>query len=199
MFSKKYNRQVRQEDFFPFVGTGEDRYLGGVAESYGILLEMPADKLLTYEIYLDVIRGRLRPLPGALNFVRDCRRWNLKLAVATSADRIKMDGNLKQIDLPPELFDICVTGSEVARKKPDPQIFKLAAHGLGCIAEECLIVEDAPMGITAAKAAGSLCLGVTSSFPGAELRSAGADWTAPDLASAPEDLLGLLRKEEPSS
>jgi HAD superfamily hydrolase (TIGR01509 family) len=192
MFSTRHGLQVRQEDFAPFVGTGEDRYLGGVAEHYGISLRIPADKLLTYEIYLDVIQGRLQPLPGVTEFVEACRRWKLKLAVATSADRVKMSGNLREIGLPPELFDACITGSEVERKKPDPQIFQVAARHLDCRNPECLILEDAPMGIQAARAAGSPCLGVTSSFSDSELLSAGADWIAPDLDNVPKILLEQL-------
>jgi HAD superfamily hydrolase (TIGR01509 family) len=195
MFTMRYGIEVQQEDFLPFVGTGEDRYLGGVAEGYGIELSMPADKELTYEIYLDVIRNRLQPLPGVLQFVEDCRRWNLKLAVATSADRVKMEGNLREIGLPPDLFDTCITGSEVERKKPDPQIFQVAAGHLDCNNPECLVVEDAPMGVSAAVQADSPCLGITSSFSEEELRSAGADWVVPDLHSIPSDLLNRLRGE----
>jgi len=198
MFAEKYQTQVQQEDFLPFVGTGEERYLSGVAENYGIRLEMPGDKILTYEIYLEVIKAGLRPLPGVLEFVGHCRGWDLKLAVATSADRIKMEGNLEQIGLPPERFDACVTGSEIEKKKPDPQIFQVAAQELKCLSEECLIVEDAPVGITAAKVANSLCLGVTSSFSGTELRAAGADWTVPNLVDLPQTLLFLLGANPPA-
>ncbi len=49
----------------------------------------------------------------------------------------------------------------------------------------CLVVEDAPNGIRAGKAAGSACLGITSSFSSQELLTAGADWIAPDLAHVP--------------
>lgn len=192
MFLQRYNLQVKQEDFLPFVGTGEERYLGGVADRYGILLNMPLDKQYTYDIYLDVIKTRLQPLPGVVQFVEDCRRWNLKLAVATSADRIKMEGNLQQVGLPPSLFDACVTGTEIEKKKPDPQIFQVAARQLACSNPECLVLEDAPTGIAAAKKAGSLCLGVMSSFSESELQLAGADWITADLTSLPKGLLRLL-------
>jgi HAD superfamily hydrolase (TIGR01509 family) len=195
MFAIRYGIQVQQKDFSPFVGTGEDRYLSGVAENYGIRLRMPSDKEFTYQIYLDVIRNRLQPLPGVLAFVQNCRKWNLRLAVATSADRIKMDGNLREIGLPPERFDACITGSEVERKKPDPQIFQVAAIHLNLNNAECLVLEDAPMGIVAAIKAGSSCLGVTSSFSEADLLSAGAEWVAPDLDSVPRSLLDQLKSE----
>ncbi|MBW3542374.1 MAG: HAD family phosphatase [Planctomycetes bacterium] len=55
-----------------------------------------------------------------------------------------------------------VTGADVTRGKPDPQVFQLVAERLGVPAERCIVVEDAPAGITAARAAGMKCLGLAS-------------------------------------
>ena len=189
MFAELHHLTVSPEDFVPFVGTGENRYLGGVAEKHGVKLDLERDKRRTYQIYLEIIRGRLEPLPGARDFLADCRRRGLKLAVATSADRIKMEGNLAQIGLPPETFDVTVNGLDIERKKPHPDIFLLAARRLGLPAASCLVVEDAPNGIQAGRAAGSRCLGLTTSFDAATLRQAGAEWTAPDLSRVPEEIL----------
>jgi HAD superfamily hydrolase (TIGR01509 family) len=186
MFARRHHTRARPEDFLPFVGTGEDRFLGGVAEKYGVSLQMPQDKLLTYEIYLELIRGRLTPLAGAVEFVAKCRRMGLKLAVATSADRLKLEGNLRQIGIPAASFDAIVTGSDIKRKKPFPDIFDLAAARLNLPCDRCLVVEDAPSGIEAGKAAGAMCLGLTTSFDESALRHAGADWIAPDLANVEE-------------
>ena len=101
MFAEK-GVAVRPDDFRPFIGTGEDRFLGGVAEARGVALEMPRDKDRTYEIYLELIRGRLKPLPGVAKFIGRCRTLGLKLAVASSADRVKVEGNLRELGLPPE-------------------------------------------------------------------------------------------------
>lgn len=182
MFTETYGLTVQPEDFLPFVGAGEDRYLGGVAEKHGLKLTMPRDKDRTYQIYLEIIKGRLKPLPGVREFIAECRRRGLKLAVATSADQIKMIGNLKEIGLPRETFDTLVNGSEVAHKKPHPEIFATAAARLHLPAERCLVIEDAPNGIRAGKAAGCKCLGLSTTFPAEELTKAGADWTAPDLS-----------------
>src|SRR6478672_2727314 len=86
MFAQVHGVRVQPEDFIPFVGAGEDRYIGGVAEKYGIALSMPRDKERTYAIYLEIIRGTLKPLPGAVEFIADARRRGMKLALATSAD-----------------------------------------------------------------------------------------------------------------
>jgi beta-phosphoglucomutase len=190
MFAERHGVRVGAEDFLPFVGTGEDRYLGGVAEQHGLAWDLPSDKQRTYEIYLEIIRGRLKPLAGVVDFIARCRRMGIRLAVATSADAIKMQGNLAEIGLPPETFDVCVNGLEVVRKKPDPEIFLLAICRLDLSPEGCLVVEDATNGIRAGKAAGAKCLGLTTSFSVAQLQAAGADWTAPDLAHVPADVLG---------
>lgn len=185
MFRERHGVEALPEDFVPFVGAGEDCYLGGVAEKYGVKLTMPADKNRTYAIYLDIIKGRLRPLPGAREFASDCRRRGLKLAVVTSADRVKLTGNLAEIRLPEETFDICLTGDDIRRKKPDPEGFLLAAARLGVPPAQCLVIEDAPNGIKAARAGGMRALGLTSSFNSETLKQAGADWVASDLAHVP--------------
>jgi beta-phosphoglucomutase len=181
MFAERHGCRVVPEDFRPFVGTGEDRFLGGVAEKFGVSLSMPQDKERTYEIYLEIIQGRLQPVQGVGEFVAECRQRGLKLAVATSADRIKMNGNLREIGLPAETFDACVTGDDIQRKKPDPQIFQVAASRLGVAPPDCLVVEDAISGAQAAHAAGAACLALTTSFDAASLRAAGANWTARDF------------------
>ncbi len=192
MFRETYGLDLRREDFAPFVGVGEDRFIAGVGEQNGIRVTLPRDKLRTYAIYLEQIQGRLQPISGAIEFIHHCRTRGLKLAVATSADRMKLDGNLRQIGAPPELFDALVTGEDVERKKPDPEIFVRAAARLGLPPGECLVIEDAPHGLTAGKAAGSPCLGIMTTFGEQDLRAAGADFVAADLARVPAEALAML-------
>ena len=178
---------ARPEDFIPFVGAGEDRYIGGVAEKYGLALDLEEAKRQTYAIYGELIHGRLGPLPGAREFVSRCRERGLKLAVASAADLMKVEMNLRELQFPPGTFDTVVTGSDVARKKPHPDIFLTAAKRLGLDPQQCLVVEDAVNGVRAAKAAGCRCLGILTSFSADDLHE--ADWHAPDLASAPAECL----------
>jgi HAD superfamily hydrolase (TIGR01509 family) len=190
MFRQTYGVRATREDFAPFVGAGEDRFIGGVAEKYKVALTMPRDKQRTYAIYLEMIKGKLQPLPGAVPFIHDCRARGLKIAVATSADRVKLVGNLQQIGVPAETFGAVVTGDDVERKKPDPHIFLLAASRLSLPPARCLVIEDATNGIRAGKAAGSRCLGITTTFDVPTLREVGADFTAPDLAHVPPEVFG---------
>jgi beta-phosphoglucomutase len=188
MFAEK-GVEVRPEDFRPFIGMGEDRFLGGVAEARGVVLELPRDKVRTYEIYLELIRGRLEPLPGVADFIGRCRSLGLKLAVASSADRVKVEGNLRALGLPSGTFHAVVVGEDIILKKPAPDIFLEASRRLGHDPGLCLVIEDAVAGVAAARAAGARCLGLTTSFPADQLVAAGADWTAANLAAAPEAVL----------
>ncbi len=163
---------VQPADFHPFIGTGENRYLGGVAERYHFPIDIPAAKRRTYEIYLELVPRELRAFPGAVELVRVCRRAGLKTAVASSADRIKIDANLNRIGLPPSEWDAIVTGDDVEHKKPAPDIFLAAARRLGLAAGECVVVEDAVNGVQAAKAAAMRCVAVAQSFPPAQLAAA---------------------------
>lgn len=164
--------QVLPADFQPFIGTGENRYLGGVAEKHGCLLDIPTAKKRTYEIYLDLAPTRLRSFPGATELVRGCRREGLKVAVASSADPIKIEANLKIIGLPWDYWDGVVSGEDVVHKKPAPDLFLAAAKQLGLTSDQCVVVEDAVNGIQAAKAAGMRCIAVAHTFPANQLKAA---------------------------
>lgn len=186
MFSES-GLDVKPVDFEPFVGTGENRYIGGVAEKYGFPVDIEKVKARTYQIYQEIIKGRLQPLPGAASFVEHCRYRGLRLAIATSADKIKMEANLREIGMPSSAFDGTVTGLDVEKKKPAPDIYIMAAGKIGLKPAECLVVEDAVSGIKAAKSAGCKCLAVTTSFDRSLLTE--ADWICDSLENVPEEVL----------
>jgi len=186
LFAEK-GRMMTADDFRPFIGMGEDRYLGGPAAAKGIPFDAVSDKARLYEIYEDVIRGRLQALPGAREFVAECRRRGLAIAIASGADWTKVIANLREIGMPESMFDAVVDGTQVVHKKPAPDIFREACRRLALKPEQCLVVEDAVSGVAAARAAGMRCLALTTSFDSREL--AGADWIATDLAHAPKEAL----------
>jgi HAD superfamily hydrolase (TIGR01509 family) len=171
MFREK-GLPVQPEDFRPFVGTGDDRYLGGVAEKYNFPLDLSRAKKRTYEIYLEQVPSQLDAFPGAVELVRACKNAGLKVAVASSADRIKIDANLHKIGLPPAMWDAIVTAEDVAHKKPSPDIYLASAQKLELAPGQCVAIEDAVNGLQAAKDAGMRCVAVAQTFPGELLQSA---------------------------
>lgn len=196
MFAEK-GIAVQPEDFRPFVGAGENRYLGGVAEKYGAPFDLEQDKRRAYAIYEELVQGRLAPLPGVHRFLDACTARGLRIAVATSADRVKMEINLREIGIPGERFDALVNGLDVEHKKPHPEIFLTAAERLGARPSHCLVVEDAVNGVAAARAAGMRCLAVMTSFDAEALR--GADWFCHTLDDAPLECLDAEPGKDPAS
>lgn len=213
MFRETYGVEVTHGDFTPFVGLGENRFLGGVAETFGIgAFDIEKDKARTYDIYVEIVKGKLDALPGSVAFVRRCRELGLKTALATSTDYVKMTANLEAIGLAQhslssgsvgfaaavedavrnKAFDALVNGLDVERQKPFPDLFLEAASRIEVSPEFCWVVEDSVGGVKAAKTAGMKCLGLLTTFPEAEIRAAGADKIARDLSAIqPEELLAI--------
>jgi beta-phosphoglucomutase len=187
MMFRELGLTVKPEDFKPFVGTGENLYIGGVAEKYGLKVDIEKVKSRTYQIYTEIIKGNIKPLPGSIDFVGSCLSRGFKIAVATSTDKIKMEANLREIGIPSTIFNATVNGLEVENRKPSPDIYILASRKIGLKPEECLVVEDAVSGIKAAKSAGCRCLALTTSFNRSLLLE--ADWICNNLEDVPEESL----------
>ena len=109
------------------------------------------------------------------------------MAVASSADPVKVNINLEEIGLGKELFQAVVTGLDIEHKKPAPDIFLKAAKLIGANPEHCLVVEDAISGVAAGKAAGARVLALTTSFSSRELVA--ADWITETLATTGVEVL----------
>jgi len=184
---KEKGVEVNPEDFLQFTGMGENKYLGGVAEKYNIPFDVDRDKARAYEIYAELVHGKIKPLPGVMEFIEKCKSKGLKMAVATSADRVKMEINLREINLPETIFDATVNGLEIEKLKPEPDIFLLAAKRIGINPSSCLVVEDAISGVKAAKAAGSKVLALKTTFSEDDLYE--AEWIASNLKNTPDAAL----------
>jgi len=175
---------VKPTDALPFVGTGENRYIAGIGEVNGFIVDIERDKARTYAIYEQITKGKLKALPGVKTFIDDCKAKGLKMAIASSADKVKILINLREIGLSEDNFQAIVNGQDVEHKKPFPDIYLLAAKQIELNPSECLVVEDAVSGVTAGKAAGAKCLALTTSFPAEKLTE--ADWICPDLSDVPK-------------
>lgn len=174
LFSE-YGVCVPEEAFKTHVGTGEERYLAGVAEDYGVVMDCALSKERLYQIFLEKAPLQLKGYPGRQELFEKCRAAGCKMAVASSADRIKVVASLEHIGLPVSQWDAVVTGDDVSRRKPFPDIFLKAASLLNISPQACLVIEDAVAGIEAASRAGMRCIAVTHSFPREILEKTEAD------------------------
>ena len=98
-----------------------------------------------------------------------------------------MEVNLREIGLSSDTFNSIITGLDVEKKKPAPDIYLKAAKSLGLEPHECLVIEDAISGVKAGKAAGCKCLAVTTSFEASALSE--ADWICGSLLEVPDEAI----------
>lgn len=119
------------------------------------------------------------PLPGALELLRalPLDRW----AIVTSCTRTLAEVRIRAAGLPMPRY--LVTSTDVEHGKPHPEPYLKGAKILGVTSAECVVMEDAPAGIRAGKAAGARVCAVRTTATDPELIEAGADWIADDLAS----------------
>jgi len=178
MFAEK-GVAVKKEDFTPFLGMGEKEYLGGVAKKYQVPFDLERDRIRTYEIYAAIAGDQLFPLPGVMEWIEYFRREGYLLAVGTSAHPLKMHINLGAIGLDASVFHAIVSGEDVKNNKPHPEIFLTAVSRLGLNPSQCVVIEDSPAGVAAAKKAGCKCIAVLTTHHEKELN--GADRMIPSL------------------
>ncbi|MBP7401678.1 MAG: HAD-IA family hydrolase [Clostridia bacterium] len=175
------------ENFAPFIGMGEDAYIGGVSQRYGFAYSLDMKKHV-YDKYIELCGEMVRPMPGAVELLRTLRAAGVRIAMATSADRVKAGANLRVLGMDETGFDAVVTGDDVERKKPFPDIYLIAAARCGAEPADAWVVEDAESGVQAGKAAGMRVAGLTSALPAGRLLAAGADAVIAGL----DELSGLL-------
>jgi HAD superfamily hydrolase (TIGR01509 family) len=104
-------------------------------------------------------RGRLEPIAGVRELVAALKQAGSALAVASSSPCRRVADLLGRLGLA-RSFAVVVSGDEVRRGKPDPEIFLTAARRLGLDPEGCAVVEDSERGVAAALAAGMRCVGL---------------------------------------
>lgn len=174
MFRELYGVAPEPEDFRPFIGAGDARYVEGPAEKLGITIDTArAVKVREAKVNELLATGVDISFPGVNTLIRSVAaapHW--KLAIATSSFTEKATAGLKAARVPLEPFHAFITGSMVTHKKPHPEIYQVTAAVLGLSPTRCVVVEDALVGVKAAKAAGMKCIAVTNSFPRAELTEA---------------------------
>jgi HAD superfamily hydrolase (TIGR01509 family) len=174
MFRELYGTEVRAADFRPFVGTGDERYVEGVAEQYGVQIDTRAAVERRKDNFFTLLRDEPLPaMPGVIELVQAaCRADDAKVAIATSGNKDKQFPVIEGTGLRLDWFDAVITGDDVTRKKPDPQIYLVTADRLGITPALCVVFEDAPAGVASARAAGMKCVALTSSVEAQKLEEA---------------------------
>lgn len=136
------------------------------------------------DLYRAAAKDGVQLLPGVRDLLAGLKAADFRQAIGSSAPRENLDLILKLTRTAP-FFEAVVSMEDTQRGKPDPEVFLVAAGKLGVVPARCLVIEDAPAGIQAARAGGIKSIGVTfvGHHSAAKLRDAGADVVVPSLAA----------------
>jgi HAD superfamily hydrolase (TIGR01509 family) len=122
----------------------------------------------------------LKTNPGFTELVEKLKAGNYILALASSSPKTKVEDVLEYLKLE-DTFSLVITGSDVTKNKPEPDIYLETAKRLGVSSEECVVIEDSATGVAAAKKAGMMCI-VLSTKHTSDQNVSGADKTVENLA-----------------
>jgi len=130
------------------------------------------------------LRGGVPLQPGAAELLEVLRAAGIPCGLVSSSYRVLVDAALASVG--PRYFEVSVAGDEVRRPKPDPEPYLTAARRIGAEPRACVVLEDAPAGVTSAEAAGCVCVAVPNVVP------VQATPNRPVLASLADVRLGWL-------
>ena len=129
-------------------------------------------------IFQGLVQEKVRPVRGVRDFIRMLHRKAVPFALGTSGSRSNVEAVLAKLGLNGK-FRVLITENDVLRGKPDPMVYLTAADRLGIPVSDCVVFEDTPVGISAAKNAGARCIALTTTTSRDRLTS--ADVVIPDF------------------
>ena len=167
---------VKREDFEAGLGRGAEEYVKAAATVHGLELteeQVAQATKIRQEKFLKILRAEpLPPFSGVLELMESAiQSQDFRVAIATSGTLEKSRAVLEATKVPYQKM-VYINGNDVKNKKPDPELFLLAAERMGIETANCVVIEDAPNGVQAAKAAGAKCIAVTNSTSAENLQQA---------------------------
>ena len=155
---------LAERDFLKLFGTRSDFIIGkilGQGLSQEDIENISQEKNRNFR---EKAKGNIKAFPGVIKLLSTIKKGNFRQALVSSALEENIDLVIAELDLD-GYFDCIIHGHEVAESKPSSQIYLLAAEKLGAEPKNCIVIEDSPFGVRAAKAAGMRCLAVTNTHP----------------------------------
>jgi len=143
------------------------------------------------DLFLASLPGRVKPMPGLGELITEIGRRGLRCALATSGERRYVEAVRRELNLD-GVFDAIAVAEDVERGKPAPDVYLLAAQRLGLQPAQCLVLEDAPNGVAAAKVAGMRCVAVPNEMT-RSLDLSAADAILPSLLAVRDNLDVLMQ------
>lgn len=172
-YLKNKNREISEEEYKANVNGRTNKDV--IEYIYQRKMEDAEAMVYAHEkeaIYRELYQPHITPVAGLLPLLQKLKDLRISMAIATSGIQVNIDFMFDNIPMR-EYFDVIVNSAHISKGKPDPEIYIKTAELLNVAPENCLVFEDAVVGINSAKAAGMKVVGVLTTHSAAEL--AGAD------------------------
>ena len=167
----KYKVPVTKTDFENLAGVSFKDSIQTLAEKYSVDLdEKQRKELFEYKVKLFNESFELRAYAGVIEGVNELKSRGIKLALVTGSNK-RFTNSVVQ-ELFKEIFDVIVTNDDVIKGKPAPDGYEKARADMGAQSQECVVVEDAIMGLRAGKAAKIRVIGITTTMKRDDLKEA---------------------------
>lgn len=163
-----------------FAGRTDEAGLKQYFDFIGETVELPVIMDKKAKAYLELAADELKPYPGVIEFIQDLAKRDMRLALVTGSLKSEAEITLKAFNLT-DYFSAVIAAEDIEHSKPNPEGYLKGAKALGISPADCIVIEDAPKGVQAAKAAGIYCVAVTNTHTAEE--SAGATRIVDQLKS----------------
>ena len=161
LFEKKFHVTIPKKDFASHLGESAKHFTEVFLNKNNIKAD-PEKLLKEIMENHNKLKYKVTLKPGAVETLTRLKK-NYKIALATGALKEMALDYLTRLNIK-EYFDFIIAGDEVKRAKPEPEIFIKAAHGLKLKPEECIVVEDAKLGLLAAKKANMYAISIQDPY-----------------------------------
>jgi HAD superfamily hydrolase (TIGR01509 family) len=187
----KHGVKITAEELRDYTGTTAEFEFNDLIRKYK--LNTTAETLFNEkeDILFRLLEERTEPTKGVIGLIKKLKQQGFKLGIATSGHRKLVRYYLSKLGIE-SFFDTVVCAEDIIHSKPHPEIFLKAAQKLGVEPTECIVIEDAKLGIEAAKKAGMKAVGYRNPSSGNQDLSK-ADWVVSDFTKL--DFQELLRAD----
>jgi HAD superfamily hydrolase (TIGR01509 family) len=174
MLNTKFDLEVKEEEFYRFSGLRFEERLKQVCEKHGIKLASKrylelAD--IARQEYIQNSKGSVKLNVGLKKFLDRLKEASFVLAIGTNGAKRVVTEMVDYLNIK-EYFETIVAYEDVKLPKPEPDVYLRCADNLNIETDECLVFEDSPAGVAAAKKAGMRCIALTTTATREELQDA---------------------------
>ena len=170
-----------------YMGVSDREFFTAVFREHGVVADVEAAIAEKWKLMSECPDDGIAAVPGALALVERLHRRGVPLAVASSSPRPFIERVLRCLDVL-DRFSVVMSGDEVARGKPEPDVFLAVARALGMAPAECVVIEDSRNGMIAARRAGMRCVALVPPGRAGAVRRE-ADVVVSDLARVTDEVL----------